>query len=580
MSREGKLAKNTLVIALGTFLPKLATFATLPILTACLTKTEYGAYDLVAVLVALFLPAATLQIQAAAFRFLIDVRNDPKAISAIVTNIAVFVTLTSLPALVVLSLVLFGQPASIRIAICLYFFADIAVNAARQVCRGLGDNLDFSISAIVSALGKLVFAVVFVWWLRIGLLGAVYSLFAASFSSLSYILVRTDVVRHIRWRSFDLRKLKEMLAYSWPMVPNSLSAWVMRLSDRVVITFFLGLPANAVFAVACKLPGLLNLAQNTFTLAWQENASIASKDRDAGQYYSTMFRTLFDLMAGFFSVLIASVPLLFALLVRGDYAEAYFHIPILFLAMFFFGMAMYLGGIYVAFLKSKSVGMTTTVAAAINLAVDIGTIKWIGLYAASGSTLVSYLFLFVYRVVDVQKIVRITYSVRHMLAVVALMVLEAALCFLQRPVFNVLNLFLGAGLFLALNHALLGKLFRVLKARFGKKPPREAGENDSPEAGKNLPAGTSAPDEAEESGRARMEPPPVLFDDPAECCGCAACHAVCPVSAIAMVPDGEGFRYPRIDASRCIRCRRCLDACAFKASLHAGKGTGGRAGQG
>ena len=34
MSREGKLAKNTLVIALGTFLPKLATFATLPILTA------------------------------------------------------------------------------------------------------------------------------------------------------------------------------------------------------------------------------------------------------------------------------------------------------------------------------------------------------------------------------------------------------------------------------------------------------------------------------------------------------------------------------------------------------------------
>lgn len=468
MSREGKLAKNTLVIALGTFLPKLATFATLPILTACLTKTEYGAYDLVAVLVALFLPAATLQIQAAAFRFLIDVRNDSNAISAIVTNIAVFVALTSLPALVVMSLFLFGQPASIRIAICLYFFADIAVNAARQVCRGLGNNLDFSISAIVSALGKLVFAVVFVWWLRIGLLGAVYSLFAASFCSLSYILVKTDVVRHVRWRSFDRRKLKEMLAYSWPMVPNSLSAWVMRLSDRVVVTYFLGLPANAVFAVASKLPGLLFLAQNTFTLAWQENATLASKDKDVGRYYSAMFQTMFDLLAGFFGFLVAIMPWLFPLLVRGDYSAAYAQMPILFLAMFFFGMSSFLGGIYVAFLKSKSVGMTTAVAAAVNLAVDVGLIKWIGLYAASVSTLVSFLFLFVYRLVDVQKFAAISYRRGRMAALAALMAVETALCYAHSPLCQFVNLALGVSGFAVLNRSLGAAALRALAKRLGR----------------------------------------------------------------------------------------------------------------
>ena len=80
MSREGKLAKNTMIIAIGTFLPKLASFITLPILTGCLTKTEYGTYDLINVLVSLLLPAATLQIQAAAFRFLIDSRGKDKEI--------------------------------------------------------------------------------------------------------------------------------------------------------------------------------------------------------------------------------------------------------------------------------------------------------------------------------------------------------------------------------------------------------------------------------------------------------------------------------------------------------------------
>ena len=56
MSREGKLAKNTLIISIGTFLPKLASFITLPILTGYLTQVEYGTYDLITILVSLLLP--------------------------------------------------------------------------------------------------------------------------------------------------------------------------------------------------------------------------------------------------------------------------------------------------------------------------------------------------------------------------------------------------------------------------------------------------------------------------------------------------------------------------------------------
>ena len=39
-----------------------------------------------------------------------------------------------------------------------------------------------------------------------------------------------------------------------------------------------------------------------------------------------------------------------------------------------------------------------------------------------------------------------------------------------------------------------------------------------------------------------------------DCCGCTACASSCPKSAIAMVPDEEGFLYPKIDMRRCIEC--------------------------
>ena len=131
MSRESKLAKNTFIIAIGTFLPKFASLITLPILTGCLTKEEMGTYDLLTVLVSFLLPAATLQIQTAAFRFLIDVRHDKNEIKTIVTNIVCFIAPTSLIALIILFLVLYMQTVPVRVLICLYFLVDIAVNTAR-----------------------------------------------------------------------------------------------------------------------------------------------------------------------------------------------------------------------------------------------------------------------------------------------------------------------------------------------------------------------------------------------------------------------------------------------------------------
>ena len=51
--------------------------------------------------------------------------------------------------------------------------------------------------------------------------------------------------------------------------------------------------------------------------------------------------------------------------------------------------------------------------------------------------------------------------------------------------------------------------------------------------------------------------------DRKDCCGCGACAAVCPHGAIEMVPDGMGFRYPRVDMARCVDCHLCEDVCLF-----------------
>ena len=62
----------------------------------------------------------------------------------------------------------------------------------------------------------------------------------------------------------------------------------------------------------------------------------------------------------------------------------------------------------------------------------------------------------------------------------------------------------------------------------------------------------------------KMKEPPVLFQRKEECCGCTACYAVCPVGAIQMAADDEGFLYPGIDVEKCVCCRKCLGVCPIK----------------
>ena len=56
----------------------------------------------------------------------------------------------------------------------------------------------------------------------------------------------------------------------------------------------------------------------------------------------------------------------------------------------------------------------------------------------------------------------------------------------------------------------------------------------------------------------------VLFDKKEMCCCCAACMKICPIQAITINSDADGFTFPEINNDLCIECGLCNKVCAFQ----------------
>lgn len=53
----------------------------------------------------------------------------------------------------------------------------------------------------------------------------------------------------------------------------------------------------------------------------------------------------------------------------------------------------------------------------------------------------------------------------------------------------------------------------------------------------------------------------IKLEDKKDCCGCNVCVDICPVKAISLKTDDEGFWYPNVDVGLCTECKLCENRC-------------------
>ena len=409
MKQEKELIKNTFIIAIGKFSTQIVSFLLVSLYTAKLTTEQYGNYDLIITIITFITPFITLTLEESMFRFLIDAKNKKEEKSIITQTVITILTTLVIACVIIFAVIKIFSINTTKLFIP-YVIAVVLMALMNALVRGLGRIKLYSLSNFILSVITIVLNIVFILGTNLKVDGLLLSVIIANMIMVVFLSANVHLLKFIDVKLINKKLMKEMLVYSIPLIPHSLSWTIINLSDRVIITSALGPASNGIYAVSNKFPTIINTVYNYFAIAWKESAAKALHEDDSNKYYNKIYTSLKNIVYSATVGVVAVVPFIFGILINGGYKEAYLYIPILVFSVYFSNMASFYGGIFSAYKRTKIIGTTTLVSAIINLVVDIVLIKFIGIYAAALSTLLSSIFLYWYRKNKMREFVKLKHS--------------------------------------------------------------------------------------------------------------------------------------------------------------------------
>ncbi len=444
MNQKKQLVKNTIIIAIGKLSTQIISYILLPLYTAKLSPSEYGTYDFICTISLFLCPIITLLMEESMFRFLIDAidKSEAKRIISQTIIYTILGTIIFIPLAVIILNLTTEYTGALIFAFVVFVISNIFIGLSNALARGLSKIKLYSLSNFILGIGTIILNIIFIVLLKAGAEGLLWANSIANICTAIFIFTKLKLWMYIG--KFNKKLMKEMIKYSIPLVPNSISWNIINMSDRIILTQMIGSSANGIYAMASKFPNIISVVYGYFYTAWKESAARITKEDNKNKYYNSIYHDTKRLLFSVTICLIAVMPFAFPILINKAYDEAYIYIPIIMIATYYSNLSSYFGGIFSAYKDTKIMGATTIGAAIINLIIDLLLVKFIGIYAACLSTLIADLIVYIYRRNKLKKYIKIKelkwFGPAVILTIVCLAYYTKYMSFIPTPLYWILNI--------------------------------------------------------------------------------------------------------------------------------------------
>ena len=417
------LARHSSVYTVSTFVQRALGFVMLPIYTDptyLASRSEYGDLTLVYTFTAFMTIIYLYGMDAAILRYFFLGRYKREEVystgfwavlaNALLLSAGIFFFAPHLGQLV------FGgsqYDVLIKLTAVILFFDSVG-NLPYLVLRAEEKSIHFSAFRIGRFLLELILNIVFVVFLKQGVLGILY---ANAIASVINLLAMLPFQKKYLRRAWDWNVLKTLLWFGLPMIPNGVAYLTVEVSDKFLMRFLLNKDLLGLYSANYKFGSILLLVVIAFRNAWQPFFLKIAREANAKQIYARVL-TYFTLIAAFliigasyFVEYLLKIPLGAGRhIMNAPYWEGIKIIPIVLTSYLFYGIYVNLTvGVYIR-KKTKLMFIFTGLAALTNVGSNFYLMPHYGIMGAAVATLLSYLVMALTIFIANQKIYPVPYE--------------------------------------------------------------------------------------------------------------------------------------------------------------------------
>ena len=400
-AKAKKLINNIGIFAIGNLGSKLISFILIPIFTRYMGTAQFGQVDLITTTINMLLPVVALSVADAVFRFVMDKNSDQVAVftnGLSFTVLMIIIANLVYPVLVILNV---NYAKYILIYLCVGLIQSLMQNFV----SGIGYVKVFALNGLISSFVLAVVGLVRIVLQHGGVDGYLDALILSNGASIVFLGVFSKIWKFYALSALNRTFLITMLRYSIPLIPNAFLWFFTNDASRFFIVGILGLTANGLYAVATKIPTIINVFYTIFSQAWQISAVEEYEENRQGRFFSDVFNANAGLSFVLIGGIIVFLKPIMHVFVAASYFSAWEIVPTLLLASLFSNLSGFLGTIYLATKQTIGIMKTTVLGMLANVVLNLILIPLFGLQGAGIGAAAGFAFVALVRLRDVKKFV-------------------------------------------------------------------------------------------------------------------------------------------------------------------------------
>lgn len=404
----------------------------LPFYTSWLSVEDYGLTDLLSVYSSLLVCVLTLSLHEAIFVFPV---GKSKLKQGLYFSNGLIVILSLAFCFAILCFVfkyIYNNNCTDTFVDNLWFLYCMYLSTAiqtylQQFCRSINKMRTFCYSGILCT----GFTALFSFFLipRYGVLGFVLSLLISNMLSSVFIIFLEKIYSFIYFRKLNRHIIRQMLWYSFPMIPNTLMWWVLSAINRPILESYLGLSGIGLFAVANKYPTVLSQINNIFTSSWQVSVLEEYEKESFKLFYNRVGNSILSFVIFSSSCLAILSPLAIKYTTDEKFHSVWSFVPIMTTAAIFQFISSHTGTLFSAAKKSKYFLYSSVFGAISSVIFNACLIPFLGLYGAALSFSISQLAIAITRYIYANRIVDVSISKYNLLMFILILLLIICMLF-------------------------------------------------------------------------------------------------------------------------------------------------------